>query len=330
MSDFLDSDNKTAPKLNNFVQFVGTSKAMMSVYEKISQYAPTTVPVVIEGETGTGKNTCAEALHEYSDRNSKPFVTINIAAISPEMIESTLFGHVKGAFTGADKERKGAISNAEGGTLFLDEIGDLSLELQIKLLNFCDKKSYSKLGSDLVKHSNVRLIFASNKNLKQQVRQQSFREDLYYRINVANIKMPALRARSEDILDLAYFYLKIHSQTFNKGCISFSEAAEQALLQYGWPGNIRELSNLVQSLALNNNTKLILKEALPPHIVEVITHPQNKNLSQASLSLPLWKIERRAILQAMHMANGNVTVAASILEVAPSTIYRKFKLWEIN
>jgi len=198
----------------DFGRFIGTSLVMQDVYSKIERYAPTNTTVFIEGQSGTRKEICAQMLHSYSDRHNNPFIALNCAALPADLIESALFGHVKGAFTGADNARDGAIARAQNGTLFLDEIGDMPLDLQAKILRFCQDFYYSKIGSDTMHQANIRLICASNKNIKHQVDRHLFREDLYYRLYVAPIMMPALQTRQSDILDIAYYYLKFYTSYF--------------------------------------------------------------------------------------------------------------------
>ncbi len=313
----------------DFGRFIGTSLVMQDVYSKIERYAPTNTTVFIEGQSGTGKEICAQMLHSYSDRHNNPFIALNCAALPADLIESALFGHVKGAFTGADNARDGAIARAQNGTLFLDEIGDMPLDLQAKILRFCQDFRYSKLGSDTMHQANIRLICASNKNIKRQVDHHLFREDLYYRLYVAPIMMPALQARQSDILDIAYYYLKFYAEEQNKPIKGFSENAEVILLNYHWPGNVRELRNVIHQIVSLEQTPLILASMLPDILTKNIKKNQTKLTKQdPHISLPLWKIEQNAIQSAINLASGNIPKAAAMLDVAPSTIYRKIKLWK--
>ena len=254
---------------------------------------------------------------------------MNCANLTPDFIESALFGHVKGAYTGASHARDGAIKKAENGTLFLDEIAELPLTTQAKLLRFCEDFSYQKLGSDTILKANIRLICATNKNMNDETRQGRFRHDLYYRLYIAPIKMPALKNRGADILELANALLKNHARNMNKNIFSFSKNAQEILMHYHWPGNVRELGNIVRQIVSLENSKLILASMLPPQLtgkktnsIEVGTRQKEPNIH-----MPLWKIEKQAIQHALALTQGNIPKAAAMLDVAPSTLYRKIKLW---
>lgn len=312
------------PKFN---RFIGVSKAMQEVYTKIQKLAPTDMPIFIDGESGTGKEICAQTIHYYSDRNKHSCIALNCAALPENLIESALFGHVKGAFTGANNTRDGAIAKAEQGTLFLDEICDLPITLQAKLLRFCQDFSYSKLGSDKILNANIRIVCATNKDVKQQIANGLFREDLYYRLYVTHITMPPLRHRDDDILDIAHHYLKYYAEEQNKPIKSFSENTEKILLQYDWPGNIRELQNIIRQIVALENTPLILASMLPDRLMSNCLPILPTTTTDKKINLPLWKIERNAIQNAISITRGNIPKAAAILDIAPSTIYRKIQLW---
>ncbi len=313
---------------NNRSRFIGTSTAMQDVYEKISKIAPTNAPIFIKGESGTGKEICARMIHDYSDRRDQSFIALNCAAWPKDLVESALFGHTKGAFTGAHETRDGAITKAQHGTLFLDEIGDMPLELQAKLLRFCQDYSYYKIGSDKLHRADIRILYATNKDMKQLVSDGQFREDLYYRLNITDITLPPLRKRPDDILDIARYYLKFYSDECHKNFQDFSDEACKILCSYDWPGNVRELQNLIQKLVIMETGSLITSNMLPQaiHGSPKNTVPQSKN--QTLPSMPLWKIEKNAIQNALNITNGDVPKAAAMLDVAPSTIYRKLKLWK--
>lgn len=314
---------------DDFGRFIGTSQIMQEVYTKIEKLSCLHTPVFIEGESGTGKEICAQALHFYSDRNTNPFIAINCAAIPENLIESTLFGHVKGAFTGADTNRDGAIESAQNGTLFLDEVGDLPLNLQTKLLRFTQDYTYSKVGSDKVSKANIRIVCASNKCMSSLVKQDIFREDLYYRLYVTPITMPPLRKRGDDVLDIADYYLKKYSDEQLKPAPKFSDNAADILLGYEWPGNIRELQNAIRQIVALENSPLIIGAMLPAILQEKQTPIKGKQTDDYQpLSMPLWQIEKQAIKQAIHYARGDIIKAAAILDIAPSTIYRKMKFWQ--
>jgi len=313
----------------NFGQFIGTSVPMQDIYLKISKLAPTEASVFIHGESGTGKEICAQMLHTYSDRKDGPFIAINCGALPHDLIESALFGHVKGAFTGAQNAREGAVAKAQSGTLFLDEIGDMPLELQVKILRFCQDYSYSKLGSDTVNKANIRIICASNKDIKAQIEKDLFREDLYHRLHMASITMPPLRERKEDILDLAYYYLNVYAKNYDKLIQGFSENVENIFLNHTWLGNVRELKNTIHQIVMLENTKLILTSMLPDSVTTTqAEQPKKLKNSPPIIDMPLWKIEKKAIQDAIALSNGDIPRAAAILDVAPSTVYRKMKLWK--
>ncbi|WNC70655.1 sigma 54-interacting transcriptional regulator [Thalassotalea psychrophila] len=230
---------------NNSLNFWYKSSAMTNLMKEVEMVAPTNATVLITGESGTGKEMLAQSIHQLSDRKNKPFIIFDCGAVVESLVESELFGHQKGSFTGANRDVTGRIQEADGGTLFLDEIGELPLEVQVKLLRFVQEKQYSKVGSGNVKKVDVRLIAATNVNLKEQISKGKFREDLYFRLNVFKIENVPLRQRTDDIVLIAKSYLDIFSNEYNKSIIDFSEPAKQALLEYLWPGNIRELKNLV-------------------------------------------------------------------------------------
>lgn len=313
----------------NFGRFIGTSPAMQAVYSKIQRIAPSDAPVFITGRTGTGKEICAQSVHTYSRRNIAPFVALNCAALPPNMIDSALFGHVRGAYTNADRARDGAIARAEGGTLFLDEVCEMPLESQSKLLRFTQKLEYQKLGSDGLLKANVRLVCATNCDPQQRVRQKLFREDLYYRLCVSPIILPDLKDRDGDVIDIAYYFMMNFSKKYNKLFQDFSQAAMDLLQTHDWPGNVRELENLMHEIVSLYDGKLLTESMIPEHVGRF----QTKKAAQErdvllDAHMPLWKIEKRAIENVLHGTKGNVQKAAQILDVAPSTIYRKMQAWK--
>lgn len=315
---------------DSFGRFVGASGAMQKVYDKIKRVARSDIPVFITGKTGTGKEVCAQSVHTYSDRHNKPFIALNCAALPANMIDSALFGHVRGAFTNAEKARDGAIARAEGGTLFLDEICDMPLESQAKLLRFTQRLEYQKLGSDTLLKSNVRIICATNCDPLDRVQQKVFREDLYYRLHAVPIMMPDLKERDEDMIDIAYYYLEQFSKKYKKPFEDFSDITLSLLKDHEWPGNVRELENLIHQVVSSYDASLVTAEMLPPHIGKLETKGEyniTKNFSH-DVSLPLWRVEKRAIENVLRQTSGNVQKAAQILDVAPSTIYRKMQSWK--
>jgi len=306
--------------------FVGVSEPMQTVYQTIDNVATSKASILIIGENGTGKELCAEAIHQEGKRADKPFVICNCAAIPEQLIESHLFGHVKGAFTGAVSDQKGLVSEADGGTLFLDEIGELPLAMQSSLLRFIQTKTFSKVGSNKVEQVNVHFICATNRDLLAEVKAGQFREDLYYRLNVIEVKLPALRERGQDILLLAQFFLHKFAKEEQKDFQGFNAEAEKKLLDYEWPGNVRQLQNTIQKAVVLNNGKMITADML------TITCPapllQNeKNITPTSDDVirPFKEIEESAIRKAIDYCDGNVTQAAKLLEIGKTTIFNKLK-----
>ncbi len=332
----------------NFGGFIGTSAVIQKVYALIENAARSTATVFITGESGTGKELCAEAIHKYSSRKNRPFVPINCAAIPRDLMESELFGHVKGAFTGAIADRDGAAALANGGTLFLDEIGEMDPNMQTKLLRFLQNFAFQKVGGNRLEKTDVRIICATNRDPLEEVSKGRFREDLYYRLYVIPIHMPPLRDRGHDILDLALMLLRRFAEEEKKPFREITPAAESSLLNYRWPGNIRELQNMIRNIVVMHDSEFITPDMLPPHIlnytpeqpVPALDHGHGTGTqtgitarvaSPGPLSgriLPLWEIEKNAIEDAIARCAGNIPRAAALLEVSPSTIYRKRALWE--
>jgi two-component system repressor protein LuxO len=322
-----------------FHGFIGGSLKMQTVYRIIDSAAPSKATVFITGESGTGKEVCAEAIHHQSPRRGGPFVALNCGAIPRDLMESEIFGHVKGAFTGAVKERVGAAGRADKGTLFLDEIGEMDLDLQTKLLRFVQTGTYQKVGGTRLENVDVRFICATNRDPLKEVAAGRFREDLYYRLHVIPIHMPALRERKEDVLLLARHFLSRFAEEEGKAFRGMAPAAEEIFLSYGWPGNVRELQNVIRNVVVLHNGEQITVETLPPPLnagVPVakagpfvlgggdadVAPPRDA----ASLK-PLWLVEKEAIERAIDHCGGNIPRAAALLEVSPSTIYRKRQTW---
>jgi DNA-binding NtrC family response regulator len=321
--------------------FIGASLPMQAVYRIIESAAPSKASVFITGESGTGKELCAEAIHKQSPRRDKPFVALNCAAIPGELIESELFGHLKGAFTGASGERQGAASQADGGTLFLDEIGDMSLDLQSKLLRFIQTGSFHKVGGNKAETVDVRFLCATHRDPLSEVRAGRFREDLYYRLHVIPLHLPPLRERDGDVLLIARHFLQRYAGEEHKSFLRFSSEVEEVLSRYDWPGNVRQLQNIVHSIVVLNDAEEITVEMLPPPLVypsRDSTAPNGngrrahgqENVPGARITdkiIPLWLVEKQAIEQAIELCEGNIPKAAALLEVSPSTLYRKRQRW---
>ena len=324
---------------DRFHGFIGSSLSMQAVYRIIESAASSRATVFITGESGTGKEVCAEAIHQEGDRRGAPFIALNCAAIPRDLIESEIFGHVKGAFTGASAERRGAATQADGGTLFLDEIGEMDIDLQSKLLRFVQTGSFQKVGSSKVEKVDVRFICATNRDPLEMVSKGRFREDLFYRLHVIPIHLPALRERGEDVLLIAEYFLQKFSQEENKDFINFDSQVADIIGSYPWPGNVREVQNVIRNIIVLHQGELVNKEMLPspiniyssssvPSINKTVENIASvKEHSESDSVQPLWMVEKEAIESAIKHCNGNIPRAAASLEVSPSTIYRKRQSW---
>jgi DNA-binding NtrC family response regulator len=325
--------------------FVGESSVMESIYQLLDSAARSKASVFVTGESGTGKEVCAQALHDASSRASGPFIPVNCAAIPAELFESEIFGHEKGAFSGAVSQRKGAAELANGGTLFLDEIGEMDLALQAKLLRFLQTGTFSRVGGQKMMHSDIRIVCATNRDPEDAVRQGQFREDLYYRLNVIPVKLPPLRDRGRDIIALATHFLAEKSAANNKVFRGFTDAAMELLLSYEWPGNIRQLQNVIENIVVVHDEEFVNDDMLRVVTSSVVPTPLTTS-SPAPQSLtggdsippgvvaakpgirPLWMVEKETIESAIEQCDGNIPLAAACLGVSASTIYRKIKAWE--
>ena len=298
---------------------VGESPLMQQLYQLISRVAPADSTVLISGESGTGKELAARAIHKNSKRANKAFVAVNCAALAENLLESELFGHEKGAFTGAVAQKKGRLEIADGGTLFLDEVGEISAALQVKLLRVLQEREFERVGGTRTIKVDIRLIAASNKNLEEAIEQGTFRQDLFYRLNVVGMEMPPLRDRREDIPLLASYFVEKYSAKCNRRVRGITPEARARLASYDWPGNVRELENAIERAIVLGTTEQVLPEDLPEVILE----------SGVSESTPVTKYhdavartKRQIILSAMDHAKGNYTEAARILEVHPNYLHR--------
>ena len=320
---------KSESDRTNFGGFIGKSLAMQTIYNMVEAAAPSKASVFITGESGTGKEVLARAIHDTSPRKDKPFVALNCGAIPKELIESEIFGHVKGAFTGANKERKGAALQANGGTLFLDELCEMDLELQVKLLRFLQTETFRPVGSDDEVTVDLRIVCATNKSPLREVKEGRFREDLYYRLHVISMTLPPLRDRNDDALIIAEHLLTTYAQEEGKGFTGFNEEAARLIRHYDWPGNIRELQNIIRQVVVLNDSTEVTQDMLPEHMGErsaapKVTAEQIEPIIESDDELkPLWKIEQDYINRVIKHCDDNIPKAARILEVSPSTLYRK-------
>ena len=304
-------------RLGTLDELLGESRAMAETRKLIGKFAPTDSPVMIRGESGTGKEMVARALHRLSQRAQAPFIAINCGAMPENLIQSELFGHEKGAFTGAHQRKIGRIEAAEGGTLFLDEIGDLPMELQANLLRFLQEKHIERVGSSVSLPMNVRVLSATHIDLENAVRSGAFREDLYYRLNVLQIRMAPLRDRVSDLPQLANSFARLYSAETGRRPRSFSEAAMRALAEHRWPGNIRELSNRVRR-------GLVLAEGRQIEAKDLGFDTDMKSESAAPRTLEQYKLqaERQALNEVLKRYSDNLSEAARVLGVSRPTFYR--------
>jgi DNA-binding NtrC family response regulator len=317
----------------------GQSAEMLQIQALIDTVAPTDATALIFGESGTGKELVARALHDRSGRSSGPFVPVNMAALPRELIESTLFGHEKGAFTGAVQPQIGCCEAADKGTLFLDEIGEMDMQLQAKLLRFLQERVIQRVGSTKTKRVNVRVVAATNRDLLDQTRKGQFREDLYYRLHVVPFHLPPLRQRQEDLPLLASRFLQRFAGKYRKELRGFTPAAMDLLERFHWPGNIRQLENVVERVAILSLGPLIDVDLLPPEVFSSQTPDRNKSFQTnqdeletvgKSTLLPIAELEKKAICEALQKTGGNVRGAAEVLGLGPATVYRKIKRYSIS
>lgn len=317
-----------------FEGVIGTSPGMLRVIEKIRSVAATDTTVLIQGESGTGKELVARAIHQNSERKTKPFVPLNIAALPESILESELFGHEAGAFTGATTKRIGRIEHANGGTLFLDEVGEMPMSTQVRLLRVLEDRKITRLGSNDELEINVRLVAATNAELQEMVKKGSFRKDLYYRLSVVTIFLPPLTERRGDILLLADHFLKHFSGEFKRPVPAVTRRVQQALLAYPWPGNIRELRNVVQGmLVLDTDGRLDLDD-LPDELAQLGQETEatggGHGGADTLIGKPLTEVEKFYIERALDLSGGKRDEAAKMLEIGERTLYRKIKEYDIN
>ncbi|HCM0733216.1 TPA: sigma-54-dependent Fis family transcriptional regulator [Vibrio parahaemolyticus] len=385
LEDLVENIQSTFDR-HNYHGFIGSSLPMQAVYKTIDAVAATSASVFIVGESGTGKEVCAEAVHRQSDRRDKPFIAINCGAIPRDLMESEIFGHVKGAFTGATTDRKGAATLAHGGTLFLDELCEMELEMQKKLLRFLQTGTYTPLGGTKEMKVDVRIICATNRDPLTEVEEGRFREDLYYRVHVVPIDMPPLRERGSDIVTLAKHFLTTYAKEDKKKFSNIDTEAQHVIKHYEWPGNVRQLQNIIRNIVVLNNDEKVTVAHLPAQLtqkktqartvtpvhvessspcnnlnghnapamqtqpiepvqpvqevpaqqtqptvgVETPSHSLSPYFNADGSIRPMWQVEREAIQNAIAYCDGNVLNAAVMLELSPSTVYRKKQAWEAD
>ena len=303
-----------AQELTSFSNIIGQDRNILNIFQQIRDLAAYDFPVHVSGETGTGKELVATAIHNESRRGGAPFVPINCGALPEGLIESELFGHVKGAFSGAIRDKKGRFELADGGTVFLDEISELSKPMQVKLLRFLQEGTFEKVGGERTQSVNVRVISATNKELKSEVQQNRFREDLFYRLNVVPIQLPPLRERKTDIPLLAEHFLRLDADRHGRDHFQLSKAALSLMMDYHWPGNVRELQNTVQFSIVKCKGRIIRPEHLPMELHNVVKRSAQRGPSR--------KLDVASVRDAIRKTGGNKARAAKLLGVGRATLYR--------
>ncbi len=328
--------NRRLDEKFGFEGVVGTSSSMRILIEKLKNVAPTDATVLIQGENGTGKELVARAIHQNSPRKSKPFVPLNISALPDSILESELFGHEAGAFTGAITKRIGKFEYANGGTLFLDEVGEMPMDTQIKLLRVLEDRKITRVGQNEEKSINVRLVAATNAPLAQMVEEGKFRKDLYYRIKVVDIFLTPLRERRDDITLLIDHFLKDFTLLHGKEVVGISRSARLALRQYDWPGNIRELRNVIERMLLLDNDGILDVDDLPDEISPLPSEAEEQLATAAGLGhdvlvgKSLRDVEKFYIRKALELSEGKREEAAQMLGIGERTLYRKIKEYDLK
>ena len=313
-------------KQYSFENILGESAAIKDAIAMAKKVASTDTNVLLLGETGTGKEVFAQAIHQAGSRKGKNFVALNCSTFSKDILESELFGHKQGAFTGAAKDQKGLIEEANGGTLFLDEIGEMPLELQAKLLRILETNEFIKIGDTKPTRSDFRLIAATNKDLQKESEEQRFRSDLFYRLNVFQIKLPALRERVKDIEALAKHFVQQYSAKINKPALKIDAGFLQRLQQYKWPGNIRELKNIIERTVILSDGETLTASLLPFDMLQSSNTSSGETMSAFSMA----SMEKLQILKVLNYTKGNKAETARLLEIGVTTLYRKLEEYNIS
>jgi DNA-binding NtrC family response regulator len=316
---------KKLTKQYNFCDIISKNPKMMEIFGLIKEVASLRSTVMIQGESGTGKELIARAIHFSGDRSAQPFVGVSCAALTESLLESELFGHEKGSFTGATGQRKGKFEIAEGGTIFLDEIGDISPKLQLNLLRILQERNFYRVGGTEQINVDVRVIAATNRNLEEAVKEGKFRDDLFYRLNVINIHLPALRERGEDIPLLVHNFIERIAPELGRDVHDISEGAMKILLNHQWPGNVRELENAVERAIVTCKAKILTEEDFQ----FMLSHTAEKRTWTVPTELTLDEIENQAIQATLQRTHGNIKEASAILGVDRSTLYDRIKKYNI-
>lgn len=311
---------------NKYGKIIGKSQKMVAMMEVINQVASTKASVLITGESGVGKELVADAIHALSTRSKGPFIKVHCAALSESLLESELFGHEKGSFTGAVAQKKGRFELADGGTIFLDEIGEIDAATQVKLLRVLQERQFERVGGEKPISVDVRIVCATNKDLQKEIEKGNFREDLYYRLNVVHLEVPPLRERKDDIPLLMTSFLTQYKEENNRNVDGFSAQAKRALLSYDWPGNIRELRNCIESCVVLSRGPVIELEDLPLQVTRV----QNSTQLCFEVGITLEEAEKQLIISTLTLCGGNKTKAAEVLGIGRKTLHRKLQEYHID
>jgi DNA-binding NtrC family response regulator len=310
--------------------FISNSPKMEEVLSVASRAADSKATVLISGESGTGKEVLAKSIHFASSRKDKPFIAVNIPALPETLLESELFGHEKGAFTGAEKSKKGRFELADGGTIFLDEIGDIPLNLQVKLLRVLQEHQIERLGSTEHINIDVRIIAATHQNLEHKIKDGSFREDLFYRLNIVSLNIPPLRERKEDILTLIDYFIEKYSKENNKQKLSLSKEAVDALLKYNFPGNVRELENIIERSVVLSRNDIITLNDLPNVVKGFKVEKESDVKEEGTLVDQVEKLEKKLIYDALSKSNGNQSLAGRMLGITERNLRYKMQKYDIK
>ncbi len=334
MKELFTENEELKRVAGNEHELIGATAVMVALREQIMRVAPTNASVLVNGANGTGKELVARSIHYYSPRHEKPFVAINCAAIPEELIESELFGHEKGAFTGALAQKKGKFDLADGGTFFLDEIGDMSLQTQAKVLRILQERSFERVGGTRLVTVDVRIIAATNKDLSEEIRLGRFREDLYYRLNVVPFRIPALRERADDVPMLVQHFIDLFYRKEGREPKQFTPEALEVLKQYSWPGNVRELKNIIERILIMTSGRSITCDDIPDlqgHSESLSTCPTLEGaLGQSTLREAREEFEREFLIQKLEENDWNISRTAEIIELERSNLHRKIKSYGID
>lgn len=331
---YINSGSDKASELESYYGMIGRSSKILDIFNIINKIADCDTTILINGETGTGKGLLAESIHKKSNRRNKPFIKINCGAIPDHLLESELFGHEKGSFTGATNSKPGKFEMADGGTIFLDEIGDMTYDLQVKVLRVLEEGEFERIGGCKTIKTNVRIIAATHRNLRKEVKKGNFRKDLYYRLYVIPIIIPSLKERKSDIPLLVSHFLRDHNRKTNKSINAISKTAMEKLVSYSWPGNIRELKNVIERIVVLNETGSIEEDDLPKYIAvyqnEIDFPVMNISDEGICLNTAVTEFEKKLITQSLEKTKWVKNKAAKLLHLNRTTLVEKIKRYNLE